>query len=182
MNLNGSHTRVQKGGEEVAYQGRKKAQTTNMLFITDRNGCPLACSWPVSGNHNDAFDIKKTVSKMFKKLEQIPLDLRSVFFNGDAGFDVEQLKKLCEKKEIIHNINENRRNRKTPQEYSYVFDSESYKLRFVVEQCNPWVDAFRSLIIRYDTSAKNWFQIHYLAFAIIFLRKYMKLTFIFKII
>jgi hypothetical protein len=33
-----------RGGEQVAYQGRKKRKTTNMLFLTDSQGIPLACS------------------------------------------------------------------------------------------------------------------------------------------
>ena len=35
LNLDGSHAIAKKGGEAVAYQGRKKAKTTNILPITD---------------------------------------------------------------------------------------------------------------------------------------------------
>src|SRR5690554_1233062 len=51
--LDGSHTTALRGGEQVAYQGRKKRKTTNSLYLTDRQGLPLAMSEPVSGNHND---------------------------------------------------------------------------------------------------------------------------------
>ena len=37
----------------MAYQGRKKCKTTNALFLTDRQGIPLAMSNPVGGNHHD---------------------------------------------------------------------------------------------------------------------------------
>jgi hypothetical protein len=33
LNLDGSHTIAKKGGESVAYQGRKKAKTSNNLPI-----------------------------------------------------------------------------------------------------------------------------------------------------
>ena len=36
--LDGSHSPAKRGGEAVAYQGRKKCKTTNILLLTDRNG------------------------------------------------------------------------------------------------------------------------------------------------
>ena len=36
LNLDGMHTLAKKGGEQVAYQERKKAKTSNILPIT----CP----------------------------------------------------------------------------------------------------------------------------------------------
>jgi hypothetical protein len=44
VQLDGSHTPAWRGGEQVTYQGRKKRKTTNMLFLTDSQGIPLACS------------------------------------------------------------------------------------------------------------------------------------------
>ena len=38
INLDGSHAIAKKGGESVAYQARKRAKTSNILPITDRNG------------------------------------------------------------------------------------------------------------------------------------------------
>ncbi len=35
MNMDGTHTPAKKGGEEVAYQGRKQCKTTNLLIISD---------------------------------------------------------------------------------------------------------------------------------------------------
>ena len=42
LNLDGSHAPAKKGGEAVAYQGRKKAKTSNVLPISDANGFILA--------------------------------------------------------------------------------------------------------------------------------------------
>jgi transposase len=38
LNVDGSHAVAKKGGEAVAYQGRKKAKTSNILPITDLMG------------------------------------------------------------------------------------------------------------------------------------------------
>ncbi len=63
VEFDGSHTHAKRGGQEVGYQGHKKAKTTNMLFLTDRQGMPLACSDPMSGEHHDLFEIQKTCQK-----------------------------------------------------------------------------------------------------------------------
>jgi len=42
LNLDGSHVIAKKGGESVAYQGRKKAKTTNILPVTDGQGYIIA--------------------------------------------------------------------------------------------------------------------------------------------
>lgn len=53
VQFDGSHTPAKRGGEAVAYQARKRAKTTNVLFLTDKQGIPLAMSDPIQGNHHD---------------------------------------------------------------------------------------------------------------------------------
>lgn len=175
-NLDGSHTPVKRGGQAVGYQGRKKTKTTNMLFLTDKKGIPLACSDPVSGNHNDLFEIKKTVSIMLTDIKSIKLDTDGMFVNADAGFDSMELKELLESEEMIHNIDINKRNTKKDIYESFVFDKQLYRNRFVVEQANAWLDGFKTFLVRFETNAQNWHQLHYLAATIIFLRRIDKFT------
>ena len=40
--LDGSHTVARRGGEGVGGAAHKAAQTTNAIFITDRQGIPMA--------------------------------------------------------------------------------------------------------------------------------------------
>ena len=49
VDLDGSHTTAFRDGEEVGYQGRKKRNTTDALYLTDRQGLPIAMSSPKSG-------------------------------------------------------------------------------------------------------------------------------------
>ena len=56
--LDGSHKPAIKGGEQVEYQGTKKRKTTNALYLSERQGLPLAISAPVAGNHNHHYDIE----------------------------------------------------------------------------------------------------------------------------
>lgn len=61
----------------------------------------------------------------------------------------------------------------------YMIDNALYKKRFSVEQLYAWVDGFKSLRFRYETKTAHWMALHYLAFAIIFIRKFIESTFSF---
>lgn len=74
LNLDGSHAVAKKGGEAVAYQGRKKAKTSNILPVTDHNGYIVATTEIVAGNPNDAFDKFRAVLVRF--------DLKKIYFMG----------------------------------------------------------------------------------------------------
>jgi len=169
--LDGSHTIAKRGGQAVAYQGRKKAKTTNMLFLTDKQGFPLACSSPVSGNHNDLFDIKKTVSEILNTLTAAGIPIEGLFMNADAGFDSKELRSICNSKGIIPNFDFNQRNAKNLDKNDYYFDNQLYTERFAVERTNAWIDGFKNLIIRYETNAKHWLSWHYIAFTMILMRR-----------
>lgn len=171
VQLDGSQTIAKRGGESVGYQNRKKAKSTNQLFLTDRQGIPLACSDPVSGNHNDLFEIKECMSKIIGTLSAAGIDHKGLFMNGDAGFDAQELRSWCYKHEIIPNLDLNKRNSKDPDEHDYYFDNQLYKERFAVERTNAWLDGFKGLLVRYEVKARNWLSLHYLAFSVILLRK-----------
>ena len=174
VEFDGSHTLAKRGGQAVGYQGRKKAKTTNMLLLTDKQGIPLACGDPVSGNHNDLFDIEKTVFKIINTLKASTIEHLGLFMNADSGFDSQNLRKQCDGLGIIANFDINKRNSKNPDQNDYYFDNQLYKERFAVERTNAWIDGFKNLIIRYETNAKHWLDLHYLAFSIILLRKVEK--------
>jgi hypothetical protein len=108
--LDGSHTTALRGGEQVGYQGRKKRRTTNTLYMIDRQGLPLAISDPVSGNHNDLFDIEVQFEEVVSTFEQAEISTDGLFLNADAGFDSQKLRDKCDAKGIVANICGNKRN------------------------------------------------------------------------
>ena len=168
--LDGSHTTALKGGEQVGYQGRKKRKATNALCLTDRLGVPLAMSEPVSGNHNDLFDIEVHFEEVTATLEQANISIDGLFLNADAGFDSQKLRDKCEAKGIIANFAENKRN--GGHQHDYYFDDQLYKERYAIERTNAWMDSFRSLLNRFDTTITSWIGFNYLAFIVIALRKF----------
>jgi len=171
ITLDGTHTIAKKGGEKVAYQGRKKAKTTNVLPMGDNKGNILAFVKVMSGNHNDAFELKPTLQKGFKALKQLGLDIKGSFFNADAGFDTKAARKTCFNHGLIPNIPENTRNRKKvkrgPKRF---YNKETYKQRFVAERSFAWMDSFRHILIRFDRLEKHWLGAHFIVSALINLR------------
>ena len=169
VQLDGSHTPAKRGGQAVAYQNRKKAKTTNALFITDKQGIPLTMSQPIDGNHNDLYDIENSFTKMLADLKQSQLEINGLFLNADAGFDSTGFRLICFQKGIIANIDFNKRNSKNTDNQP-LLDHQLYKERFSVERTNAWIDAFKALLVRFETKAQTWMGLHYLAFSLILLR------------
>lgn len=169
VQFDGSHTPAKRGGQAVAYQNRKKSKTTNALFLTDKQGIPLAMSAPIDGNHNDLFDIENFFTKMLADLEQSKISTNGLFLNADAGFDSEGFRKICFQKGIIANIDFNKRNSKNA-DNQQLLDDLLYKERFSVERTNAWIDAFKALLVRFETKSNTWMSLHHLAFALILIR------------
>jgi len=54
------------------------------------------------------------------------------------------------------------------------FDQELYKQRYAVECSNVWMDSFRSLLKRFDTTVASWLGFNYLSFIVIALKEFKK--------
>lgn len=172
MDLDGSHTPAIRGGEQVEYQGRKKRKTTNALYLSDRQGLPIAMSEPLAGNHNDLYNIEVQFEVVTGTLEQANIPVAGLFLNADAGFDSKDFRKSCDKKEIHANVCFNKRNGSADRdEY---FDQELYKHRYSIERTNAWMDSYRSLLNRFDTTVASWVGFNYLSFIVIALKKIKK--------
>ena len=168
--MDGSHTPAYRGGEKVEYQGRKKRPTTNALCFVDRQGMPLAMSEPQSGNHSDLFEINDRIDEIADRLAASGIVVDGLFSNLDAGFDGDNLRAALDSHGIISNVCPNRRNGADSSEM-YLFDEEMYKERWVVERTNAWMDAFKAVLVRFDTTISSWKGWNFLAFLVIFLKK-----------
>ena len=171
LNLDGSHVIAKKGGESVAYQGRKRAKTTNILPITDKTGYILATTAPIAGNHNDAFELKDNLQSAFKSMKRLGLDFQGAYFNADSAFDTKAARKVCFNHGVVPNIAENKRNRRSVKRgRKRLFNSDIYKHRFSSERSFAWVDKFRALVIRYERKEVYFLGSHFIAFSMINLR------------
>ena len=71
-----------------------------------------------------------------------------------AGFDARSFRKALDKYGIIANVCPNTRNGEPSEEY--LFDEVMYKERFVIDCPNAWMDSFRSILCRFDTTVPSW--------------------------
>ena len=171
LHLDGTHAIAKKGGESVAYQGRKRAKTTNILPVTDGEGFIVATTGLLAGNHNDAYNLKPHLQKLFKFMKGLHLDFQGAFFNADKAFDTKDARKTCFNHGVIPNIDENKRNRKAPKRgRKRFFDTEVYKHRFTCERTFAWIDKFKALLIRFDRKDVYFLGAYFIAFAMVNLR------------
>lgn len=171
LNLDGSHCLAKKGGEAVAYQGRKKGKTSNILPLFDKQGYVLASTKLVAGNHNDAFELKPNLQQVLKDLKFHGLTIVGAYLNADSAFDTQEARKVCFNHGVRPNIPENKRNRKRAKPGpNRLFDRTVYTHRFCAERSFAWIDKFKRLLIRFEIKEKYFFGLHCLAFAMINLR------------
>lgn len=48
---------------------------------------------------------------------------------------------------------------------------ELYRKRYIIERTNAWMDSFRSVLVRHDTTLTSWEAWNYIVFAVLLLRK-----------
>jgi len=126
VNLDGSQSRAYRGGQAVGYQGRKKYQATNMLFLIDNQGIILFCSPPISGAHHDLYEIQRQFEQIVAMAQQAGIELSYLFMNADAGFDDAAFRRLLEEKDIHANIAFNPRKAGITERDEY-FDEQLYQ-------------------------------------------------------
>ncbi|WP_375563225.1 IS5/IS1182 family transposase [Bernardetia sp. OM2101] len=172
--LDGSHTLAKRGGEGIGYSKRKAGKTTNALFLTDKNGIPVAMSIPRAGNHHDAFELEKNMQTMIDDLNASQIREQGIFLNADAAFDTNAFRSFCSHMDILDNIDFNKRNRKDVDNQPFK-DEKMCGLCFAIERTNAWLDAFKAILTRYETKVHTWQSLHYLAFTLIFIRDRQKI-------
>ena len=172
VDLDGSHTTTLRGGECCGYQGRKKRTTTNAIYVTDRQGIPLAMSTPVSGSHNDLHNISLVLQDLFAGIKDSGLSVSGLFLNADAGFDSALFRRGCHQQEVFPNVAFNKR--RGMRRDDELLDELLYKERYSIERTNAWMDSYRSVLNRFDTTQTSWEGWNYIAFILIFLKKIRK--------
>lgn len=129
--LDGSQTVARRGGEEVGGAPHKAAQTTNAIFVTDRQGIPVAISEPKSGKHHDMHEIEASLDQIFGMMENAGISIDRIFINADAGFDCHDFRRKCEGAGIIVNVDFNNH---TNNDQICLLDTELLSLRYSIER------------------------------------------------
>jgi transposase len=112
-----------------------------------------------------------TLKQLFQDLRRNRLAYGRALFNADSSFDRRGVRKILWNNDVIPNIDENKRNRKTVKRgRKRHFNRDVYKNRFVIERTFAWIDKFRTLLIRFERKDVYWLGFHLIAFTLINLR------------
>jgi transposase len=133
---------------------------------------PIAISSPVSGNHHDLYRIEERLDELFTTLRRANINTDGLFVNADAGFDSQKFRDKCSEYGIIANTALNPRNGSENEDV--LFDDELYEERYTIERTNAWMDSYRTLLNRFDTTVASWKSFNYIAFMIILFKKIYK--------
>ena len=148
----GSHTSAIQGGEAVDCQGRKRRKTTNALYLPDRKGQPVAMSSPKSGEYHDIHDIETVMRDMMSDMVKANIRMDGLLLNADAGFDCAVFRSVLKIYGIAENIRINKKNGTVND--NIVLD-ELYRERYSIEWTNTWLDSYRTILNRFDTTLRN---------------------------
>lgn len=168
MDLDGSHTTTLRGEECCGYQGRKKRKTTNAIYVTDRQGILLAISPP--------FRVRTTTSttspRYFGDCSQ-GLRLQAFPYRDSSSTQMLVLTQnssgVC-----IRDMGLSKHRLQEAQREEEFLDELLYKERYSIERTNAWMDSYRSVLNRFDTTLASWEGWNYIAFILILLKKIRK--------
>ena len=126
---------------------------------------------PQAGNQHDTFELERVFTELCDLPEAAELRLDGLFRNADKAFDINALRQVRARRGIEANIPRNRRSTDWQTDNDTPLDPKLYRRRLVIEHLNNWLDGFKTLRVRYETSLQNWLALHWLAFTALLLRK-----------
>jgi hypothetical protein len=130
----------------------------------------LACSPPPAGQHHDLSGIRQVSGELRGLLKEAGIEAEGLFLNADAGFGLTPGPAAVRRDENGANIGANPRSAEPTDAYVY-FGEELSKRRVAIEGANAWLGSFKALLVRFETKAQHWWNLHFLAFAVQLIRK-----------
>ena len=104
-------------------------------------------------------------------LEAATIPVAGLFLNADKAFYSKDLRQEYARRNMEANVPRNRCAADWQTDDDTPCDPEFNARRVVVEHANAWLDSFKTLLVRYETSVGNWLAWHWFAFVVIFCEK-----------
>ena len=130
----------------------------------------------ILSRHRSFLDMSSVVYQvlqdLFAGIKDSGLSVSGLFLNADAGFDSALFRRGCHQQEVFPNVAFNKR--RGMRRDDELLDELLYKERYSIERTNAWMDSYRSVLNRFDTTQTSWEGWNYIAFILIFLKKIRK--------
>jgi hypothetical protein len=141
--------------------------------MTDNNGYVLSPLPVAPVNKTDMVLFPDGLKALKKVAKEVSLDLRGSYVNLDAGFDSTYNRKCIFNADMIPNINENPRNRKsTKRGRKRLFNEAIHALRACVDRTFAWEDKFKRLLLRFEHIQQRHYGMKLLAYTLINVREF----------
>ena len=169
----GSNTVAKKGGDGIGYSGHKHQKGEKVLAIVENNGFVLAPLPVAPVNAADTVLLPDGLNALKRVARLADLKIDGAYLNLDGGFDSRRNRKAIFNAELIPNIKENPRNRKTPKRgRKRLFNAAIHSLRLCVERTFAWEDKFKRLLLRFEFKQQRHYGMKLMAYTLINLRPF----------
>ena len=88
-------------------------------------------SAPIEGKYKDLFKLDFFFTRILEDLELARIKTNDLFLNADAGFDSKKFRALCFEKDIMANIDFNKKSKSTGNQM--LIDDKLYDERFLLK-------------------------------------------------
>lgn len=170
----GTTTAAKKGGDNLGFSGHKHIKGDKVVAFCDRNCNIISPFVSAPGNRNESPLFKAGLSNVMSTARTVGIDLTQTIISLDGAYDSRDNRKAIFNRDMVPNINENPRGRKTPKRgRKRLFDSSIFQERFnTIERVFAWEDKFKRLLLRFERISKLHYALKSLAYTMINLRHF----------
>ena len=170
----GTTTVAKKGGDNIGFSGHKHIKGDKVVSFCDRNCNVIAPFVAALGNRNESPLLREALPQLTCIARAVGIDLRGSTVSLDGVYDCKANRKAIFNRDMVPNINENPRGRKTTKRGpKRLFSSAIFKERFrTIERVFAWEDKFRRVLVRYEVIADVHYAFKTLAYTMINLRHF----------
>ncbi len=173
----GTSTTAKKGGDNLGRNGHKHHKGDKVVAICDRNCNIIAPFITAAGNRNESPLFPEAFAPLKTIVKCLGINIAGSIMSLDGGYDSASNRKMIFNAQMIPNINENKRNRKTPKRgRKRIFSQAIYKERFrTIERVFAWEDKFKRLLLRFEFISEIHYGLKTLAYTMINLRHFCRI-------
>ena len=170
----GTCTVAKNGGDNTGRNGHKHHKGDKVVAFCDSNRNVIAPFITAPGNANEIKLLPGALRPLKKTAKTLGFSLGGTTVSLDAGYDSRANRKEIFNANMVPNIKENPRNRKTTKRGRHRFYKEEiFDERFeTIERVFAWEDKYRKLVTRYERRSVIHYGLKLIAYALINLRHF----------
>ncbi|MEO0014269.1 MAG: hypothetical protein RLZZ535_2658 [Cyanobacteriota bacterium] len=170
----GTTTAAKKGGDNLGFSGHKHMKGDKVVAFCDRNCNVVAPFVAAPGNRHESPLLLKVLPQVTRIASLVGLNFQKTIVSLDGVYNSRANRKAIFNRDMVPNINENPRGRKTPKRgRKPLFLTAIFQERFrTIERVFGWEDKFKRLLLRFERISELHYALKTLAYTMINLRHF----------